>query len=244
MRKDIKKFIDKAYEAPLPSRKREFLQELNYPKTRWSDFVISQFGYIQKKVWILSALLFFAVLFFKSVMNQGDIRLLWAVSALIPFLALTTVMEATQSIYYGFAELQMTTRYNFQSVILVRMTILGIENLFLLCAFTPVITFQIEIGILKTGIYLLVPYLLTCCILFVFVNSLQTKNITFYCAVAAVTVSGMGIILSSMQSALYKDQYFILWLAALSVLLLCAVKNLRKLIKNMEELTWNSFLTV
>ena len=57
MKRKMRLQLHIAFEAPMPQKKSEFIQSLNYPKIRRKDFLLNQLGYIHGKVWIASAFL-------------------------------------------------------------------------------------------------------------------------------------------------------------------------------------------
>lgn len=244
MKNVLRKQLYHAFDAPSPPRKKEFLENINYPKMRWKDFLFCQLGYIQMKVWIVSAMLLLAGMIFATTIQQGDIKLLWAVSAMLPFLALMSVTEIIRSSSYGMAEIEMSSRYNLRTVLFVRMGILGTENLILLLSAIPVLQGKVDMGMLKLGVYLLVPYLLTCFISLCLVIRYRTGEVALYCAGAAVLVSGIGLVFNSFRFSLYQQEFYIIWIAVLVLLVVGVCRGIRKFIKNMEELIWNSYSIV
>lgn len=243
MKKELKQSICRIYEAPVPKQKKEFLHNFNYPKTRWRDFLYSQLGYIRKQVWLVSAGLFLAVLLLDNLFKQGNIIVLWTVSAMVPFLTLITVTEAARSAVFGMAEIEISTRYGLRSIILARMGILGAGNLVFFLLAVPLLSDKAEMESFKTGVFLLVPYLLTCFLSFGLVNRFRTGEINYYCAGAAILVSAAEVIFNSIWSDLYRLHYFPVWMAAMAVLLAVSYREILKFIKNTEELTWNLYLT-
>lgn len=243
MKRELKQALKDAYSIPKPPKKEEFLRTLNYPKTRWYDFLFSQISYIQKKVWVVSLLLFIIILLFMALLQKGDSFLLWAVSAMFPFLALVTVTETARSAVFGLAELEMTTRYSLRSVLFTRMGTIGTGNLMLLLILAPILAGKVGLGVFKIGVYLLVPYLLTSFILFTIVNHIRSKDHTYFCAAAAAIVSSGGLLFGKVWCVIYQQQYFLLWLAFFIILAVALSKEISILLKNTEELVWNSFLT-
>jgi hypothetical protein len=239
----MKQQLHNAFDAPSPQKKREFIQSLNYPKIRRKDFLLSQFGFIHRKVWIASAFLFIAAMIFETLIQPGDIRLLWVISALIPFFVMTSITEIARSTVFGMEELEMSTKYNLKSILLTRMGILGAGNMLMLLAGLPLLAEKVKIGIINAGVYLMVPYLLTCILSCMVLNRMGNKEIPVYCAGAAAFVSTLGFILNSVQSAIYQERYFIFWVAILVVLIILLFRGLRQLINNMEEMKCNLFLT-
>ncbi|WMJ89954.1 hypothetical protein [Anaerocolumna sp. MB42-C2] len=244
MNSKLKKAIKCSYEIPKPKRKEEFLSNLPYPKTRGQDFLRSQVGYIHKRVWVTSFILFILILVFCHSFKKDDLRILMAVSAMIPILTSVTVTEIIRSSVFGMDELEMTTRYNLRSLVLARMGILGMGNMLLLLLTIPVLSIRIEIESVWIGVYLLGPYLLTCFISFALINRFRSNEITYYCAGAAVLVWCLELLLNYSRLTIYEPRYISLWLAILALLLIAFSKELHKYIKNTEELLWNSSLTV
>jgi hypothetical protein len=239
----MRQHLHNAFEAPSPQKKYEFIQSLNYPKTRRKDFLLSQFGYIHRKVWIASLCLFIIAMIFETQIQTGDIRLLWVISALIPFFVMTSITEIARSTVFGMEELEMSTKYNLKNILLTRMGILGAGNMLMLLAVLPLLAEKVNIGIINTGVYLMVPYLLTCILSCMVLNRIGNKEIPVGCAGAAAFVSFLGFVLNSVQSAIYQERYFIIWVATLVVLIILLFRGLRQLINNMEDIKCNLSLT-
>ncbi len=132
-----KEALKTVFAAPPPLRKKEFLQKTAPVPAKLSlfSFLLVQLRYIRKHVWILAALIF-GFLFSVSFILSAD--RIWALSAFTPLLALLTVAETGRSEIYEMAELEMATRFSLRSVLLARLCILGLNNLFLLGLLFPV----------------------------------------------------------------------------------------------------------
>ncbi len=243
MNNKLKQGIKHMYDAPLPKQKQEFLRNFNYPKTRWRDFLCSQLGYIRKHTWIVSIVLFLAIQLLGNLSKLDNRLALWVVSALMPFLTLITVTEVARSAVFGMAEIEMSSRYSLRCILLARMGILGTGNLVLLFLILPVLSGKSGLELIKTGVFLLVPYLLTCFLSFALVNRFRTGEIYFYCAGTAVLVSAAEILFNSIWSYLYQQRYFPAWMIVVALLLAVSYREIQKFMKNTEELTWNLYLT-
>lgn len=239
MKKDLKESIKKIYAPPIPQRKDSFLYSLNYPKINWYDFLLSQIGYIRKTVWVASFLLYLTAIFLSTYLDYNSIKLLWPVSALLPYLALITITETARSAVYGLSELEMTTRYNLRGVLMSRMAVIGTGNIIFLLMMIPVLGYKINLNLFHIGIYLLVPYLLTSFLSFWLVNKVRTKDFSYYCVGISVVISCCELFLSQLCAFIYSQQYFILWLLTSFVLTILLVKEIKKLINHSEALIWN-----
>ena len=127
MRKEMRQALEKAFEAPKALGKQHFLKEHKGKRyyIRMDEFILLQVGYIRKRTWMISAVVFILGITAASVMKS---ELVWVLSAVMPFLALTIISEWMRSIAYGMFELEQVTRFSFKSVLLARLGILGMAN--------------------------------------------------------------------------------------------------------------------
>lgn len=146
MDQELKKALQDAFEAPAPKRKEAFLRSVPQPGISNLSFMISQAGYIRKRVWGISGVLFGVAYLGACVLGQD---VMWVISALLPFAAVSVVSEHHRSYVFQMSELEMAARFSLKSVALARIGILGISHLLLLlflipaCAVVPhVITFS------------------------------------------------------------------------------------------------------
>ncbi len=102
--------------------------------------------------------IFAAALFLMKNRLPEQIRL---VSVLLPFAALSTVTELHRSARCRMEELEMASRFSLKTLLLARLTLLGLGNLLLLCALFPLMTGWGQLPLAETGFYLLCPYCLT-----------------------------------------------------------------------------------
>lgn len=191
MRQALKKELKRAFEAPQPVRKKAFLRTLEQPKTSVFAFVLSQLGYIRRWVWLVSALVFIL-----SMMGAAGLPAdtVWIASALMPLLALTVVSESGRSENYEMAELEMATCFSLRSVVLTRLGLLGVENLFILVLLSVGIWRQEKgalhgAGVLTWGACMLLPYLLTTFAGLAVVRRLRGREAVYICAGIAVCIS-------------------------------------------------------
>lgn len=236
MNKKLKRALKKSFEAPIPTRKREFLRNIQQPPIHNFEFVITQAAYIRKWVWGLSILIFFIAFAATWRINKN---ILWCISALMPLLALAVLTECGRAEFYGMAEFELSTRFSMKSVVLARLGIIGISTLILLCAVIPFIAVNSKITILKTGIYIICPYLLTAFLGFWAVRHIRGKESFYTCVGIAIGVSGANVIFPQMFSILYEEQYFIWWIATLVMLCIGTANQCYEMIKQTEELAWN-----
>lgn len=186
MKQHLRQELKNVFDAPQPLHKRAFLRTLEQPKISIPAFILTQFGYIRRWVWIVSALVFVLSAAGAAGLSQDTV---WVASALMPLLALTVVSESGRSQNYEMAELEMATRFSLRSVVLARLGILGMENLIVLVLLLPVETARQGGTVVQAGVYVLVPYLMTTFSGLWIVRRIHGREAVYICAGTAVCIS-------------------------------------------------------
>lgn len=243
MRDKLKKELKSAFEAPAPVKKDIFLNQINYPKAGRIDFIISQLGYMGKHIWIISVLIFLTTLYCLYVCRV-QVSLVWIFSSILPFISLISISEIIKSSRYKMEELEMSCKYNFLEVSLVRMGILGVTDLFVLTGIILLFKWKTDLSFIRLGLYFTTPYLLTCYGSLLTINRLRSRETMYVCGTVTIFVSMLNAVLSMQVKDLYTESYSLIWLLAFICLAILSARELAKLIKKMEELQWNSSLTV
>lgn len=217
MNRQLKKGLQKAFEAPEPDQqeKKRFLGTLPQPQIRLWQFVLIQAAYLRKRTLFLSVLLLFPAM---AGACGIDLDTLWTISALIPFLGFLAVAESTRSVAYGMDEFEMSTRFSLKSVLLARMSILGMLDALILFGLIPLCCIGSDFSVLQTGIYLFVPYMLTVNISLWITRHFHGRDGMYACVSVAVLVSAANAGLHIMADFVYQSGYIKWWLI-LSVLL-------------------------
>lgn len=236
MNKELKKTLQAAFEAPMPQKKQTFMKRIRNSEISNFKFLLIQAAYIRKWVWGIS----FVILFFSLCCGYFmDKYVLWGLSAIMPVLAVSALAENIRSGEYGMAELEMATRFALRSVIMARMGILGMVHFGVLCLTALLGHPGGDTTLLQTGVYLLVPYLLTDVSgLWMFRKFGRKESIYGVLGLSFVIAAIPGINRELVQ-VLYGTEYFGLWLVILLVLCAIAISEAKKNLERMEELTWS-----
>lgn len=242
MKDSLKKELKSVFDAPAPLRKDMFLKQLNYPKPRRIDFIFSQVGYIRKRIWILSVLVFLSTLYGLYICNAPN-SLIWFISSILPFISLVSINELVRSITYKMEELEMSCKYNLLEVSIVRMGILGTVNLIVLLSILLVLLKKTDFSSIRLGLYLITPYLLNCYGSLYFINHLKSRETIFICGSVTALVCLLNSLLSIQINEIYTDRYSFYWIISFIVLAVLSAREVTKLIKKMGGLEWNSSLT-
>lgn len=211
MNRYLKQELKQAFAAPLPDsqKKARFLRTLPRPPIRMRQFLLIQTAYLRKRVLVLSLLFLLPVL---TGARQMEPDTLWAICALIPFLALLAVTESTRSVVYGMQEFELSTRFSLKSVMLARMSVLGLLDAFVLCCLIPFYAAGNKLSLLQAGLYLLVPYLLTVNGSLWISRRFHGREALYGCLCAAVVVSMASCAIRLLANFIYQFSYMQWWL--------------------------------
>ncbi len=242
MNSQLKRNIQKAFASPKPAQqeKLSFLRSLPQPQIGMLRFILVQASYVRKVSWALSALILLLALLCACNISQDT---LWVVSAFVPTLGLLAVTESNRSMVYGMSELEMSTRFSLKSVILARMSILGAINFAMIAVLAPLCRIGNDFSLLQTGIYLLVPYLLTVNFSLWIARRTNDKEIIYGCVCVATIVSGINTGLHFVAEPIYQEIYISWWLVLAIALIIEMAYEIHCTIKRTEEYTWNLSLT-
>lgn len=238
MNHKLKKGIRKAFEAPEPDRekKERFLGTLSAPCIRTFQFLLIQAAYVRKRT-----LLFSVLLLLPAGIGAYGVRpdTLWAVSACVPFLALLAVAESTRSIRYEMDELEMSARFSLKSVVLARMSVLGLADAVIFCCFIPLCGIGSGVSSFRTAVYLFVPYLLTANISLWLTRRFRGKEVLYACLSAAVSVSVADAGLRRIAGFIFQTSCIGWWLILTVLLAAAMIYETRCMIRETEEYAWN-----
>ncbi len=234
MNRYLKQELKKAFtlSLPDPQEKTRFLKSLPQSPISMRQFVLTQIAYLRKWVLVLSVLFLLPVLWGGRHMDADT---LWALSALIPFLALLAVTESTRSAVYGMQEFELSTRFSLKSVMLARMSVLGLLDAFVLCCLIPFYAAGIKLSLLQTGLYLLVPYLLTVDSSLWLTRRYHGREAFYGCFCAAVVVSMASCAIRLLANFIYQFSYVQWWLLFAVFLLVKTGQEIRRTVTQTES---------
>lgn len=234
-KKEWREELRKAFAAPKPLYKEEFLRKILPQELHFSAFLIIQLHYIRKRFWIVSAFTF-AVAVFSSFVLSVDT--LWAVSAFAPLLALIMVAETGRSEQYEMAELEMATCFSLKTVLLARLGILGLGSLLLFILLLPPALSHNRMRPLQAGLYIITPFLLTTFLCLYIVRRHREKETIYLCTGISVFISLFIYPLRLTLPLLYEENVLGKWGLVSALLFVGIIKQYQNLITQ-EELTWN-----
>lgn len=236
MNKKLKAAVKEAFEAPPPLRKKGFLQKTEKPHITMVSFILSQVTYIRKWVWGADICILTIALLNAAFQEQ---KLLFHLSALTPFLALTVLTENGRSQAHKMDEFEMSTRFSLKSVVLARLSILGTANFALLCFLLFVNQINKTLPVSKAAVYMLCPYLLTTFLGLWVSRLVRGKEFDFLCmGISAVLCCG-NLMLPQLLPILYESSFFLWWVGLLFFFCIGVMREGHQMIIQTEELSWN-----
>lgn len=223
--------LHRSFAAPPPARKREFLRQFSVTSMSLMDVLYSQLGYIQKWVWVLSAVIYAAAV----LMIFTDFPyLLHMLSTCAPLLALTVVTESSRSVRCGMAELELSTRFSLKTVVLARLIPLGCIH--------PLGLLLLSFGFgrpLAAILYSIAPFLLTAFLGLSVTRRYRSHEAIYACGGIAFAISLLTLFSHHLFAALYEGRHLIWWLLAVAVLAAATGKLYKTILFETEELAWN-----
>lgn len=231
--REWKKAFSLLYQPPAPQRKGAFLERLEPPGLSTWEFLLSQLFYLRPWNWLLAAAIFAAALFLMKNQLPEQIRL---VSALLPFAALSTVTELRRSARCQMEELEMASRFSLKTLLLARLTLLGLGNLLLLCALFPLMTGWGKLPLAETGFYLLCPYCLTSLLCLMITRRFRGSESVYLCGGAAAAVSVLCSMWQKQPPVLFQGAGYV---GVTLLLLALMILAYRRYLFCGEELVWN-----
>ena len=230
--KDLTARLAGAFPGPDAARKRAFWRRMPAPPVSHLRMVLRQAGYVRPLTWAASLAVFAAALTLGRLIPADAV---WTAAALTPFAALAGAAESGRSALYGMEELELSSRFGLRSAVLARLGAVGLVHAALLAALAAALG---DGGFLRTGVYLLTPYLLTDLLSLAAVRRIRGREALYVCAGAAVLTAGLALALHGVRD-IYAPANFRWWLLALAAAAVLTGREYRKTIRKTEELSWS-----
>lgn len=238
MNKHFQNQIKNAFDAPETTRKESFLKTLEFPKLSYLDFIISQLGYIRKRVWILSSTLLILTFVLMYITQFENVNMLWIISSLLPFILLTSILEITKSTTYNIAELEMSCKYSFSNIFLVRLGILCIINSILFTVIFILLLTNVNINFLQLGISMFTPFMLSCTLSLFTIRHLNIRESRNVCCGISCGISAFNIAISNSFDSIYIENFIFILNMLFLLSAITLIYQIIKLIINWEENQW------
>lgn len=238
MNKKMKEEIKNAFDIPEAIRREAFLKELPYPKASNLEVLITQFGYIRKRFWVLSLIAIIYMLYYLKNYVEAY-QILGLLSSILPFLSILGIIEIQRSSSYNMGEMEMVCRHNLGQVILIRLVAIGSFYFIILNICLIFVMNTSQYGIFRSAIYLSTPFLFSSYISILISNYLHTKDILYVCGSVTGVICVLTGFITRNFSIIYQLNTMLFWSISFILLLLLLFIEIRKLIKRMGEVKWS-----
>ena len=196
------------------------------------DFLLRQFLYVGKWIWLLSAV---SLLCITGICygNTGNYPF-----ALTPLLAVGILVETGRSFRWKMAELEYTARFSLRSVMLARMFLVGIVETAGLLVVIWVVRPWFSYSLIRVFLYMMVPYLAASLSGSVYERKNRSDN-SWGSILICFLSSGLFAAAPYCLSSLYEERFTVIWTVAFILLVFSLVVSMRRWICELEEAVWN-----
>ncbi len=237
MDKQLKSTLKNTFTPPPAKHKERFISSISYPKAKVCEFILSQIGFIRKRVWLVF-ILSTSYAFFYTNIHETPYNIITAVSAILPLFVLCIITEIHKSTAYNMVETELACKYNLAKIMLIRLGILGTVSFVSLILFI-IIANKSDYGTMRNTLYLCVPYLLSSYLSILTITKFYSKDTINICAVVCGVISTLSLLLNANFSYLYGAEFVYIWIIVFIVLLVLLTHSIFKFMKSQEELRWN-----
>ena len=236
----IIKHLKEICSASEPEEKKAFFQRLEdrgltsrQPVViNHGDFLLRQFLYVGKWIWLLSAVLLLCITGI-CYGNTGNYPF-----ALTPLLAVGILVETGRSFRWKMAELEYTARFSLTSVMLARMFLVGIVETAGLLVVIWVVRPWFSYSLIRVFLYMTVPYLAASLSGSVYERKNRSDN-SWGSIIICFLSSGLFAAAPCCLSNLYEERFTVIWTVAFILLVFSLVVSMRRWICELEEAVWN-----
>ncbi len=219
-----KAFFQKLKERGLTSRRPEVINH--------GDFLLRQFFYVSKWIWLLSAVLLLCITGI-CYGNTGNYPF-----AFTPLLAVGILVETGRSFRWKMAELEYAARFSLRSVMLARMFLVGVVETAGLLVVILVVRPWFSYSLIRVFLYMMVPYLAASLSGSVYERKNRSDN-SWGSIIICFLSSGLFAAAPYCLSILYEERFTVIWTVAFILLVFSLVVSMRRWICELEEAVWN-----
>ncbi len=244
MKRNIENALKTLYESAPPAPDKSIKEQTIHKATAvmnklsfvdadmsFGEFFLSQIKFIRKKVWVgqFMALLFCTAVIFKS---SGSVHSISLISALIPLIFIFGVSELSRAFQYKTAEMEMSTPFTLNQVMLSRLIILGLADVLVLTCIIAMTAVFFPISLFRILMYLCVPFLITSFGCLCILNYIHTKECNYYCIALGVLIMAGSFALSEIAPSVYEASLISGWFILFAISLLCTAVEIKLLLKS------------
>ncbi|MGL5642605.1 MAG: hypothetical protein ACRDDM_10065 [Paraclostridium sp.] len=246
MKKSLEKDLHKLYtNVPPPKasgiqdtvvKVRKVVNETQYKGLTFWEFYFQQFGFIRKKVWVIQ----FLILLFcglRLYSHQASMQTINLISSISPLIFISGVREISRNYTYGTVELELSTQYTLNQVMISRISILGLMNILSITILVAFVGAKTSLHTYAVFLYICVPFMVTCFGCLWILNRFKNKDNNYYCFAFGVSIMGIVSISTSYLPELYLSYSLWVWSVMLVIAMIGVAIQLYNLVScNKKEI--------
>lgn len=212
-----------------------------------TEFFLNQLNFIKKRTWLLKGCFSILILYLISAENMNFNSWIWTLIAISgPILCLMNTNEICNIFQPGMLEIQMTAKNSFSKVLMIRLVVFGILDLFFFVCAAVVMSIFKETVIWQVIIYGTVPYEIMCFGCLFILNRCQEENMLLYSSTWGICLSCIIITLKISGIEIFTACYFGVWVAIGCLTISGLGLELRKLLNkaggNLNEINYGTLI--
>ena len=231
---ELKAMLQNAYAVNPTEKENCFVRKYERRHMRFRDVLVLELKYMGIKS-VAAGVILCAVLFFFA--RQGDVRVKWMASSLLPLFALLPSAIVGSSERYGMQELEASSRFSLQLIRMARMLIWGTLSLIIILLGTIFFQNYFETNILITGCFVGFPYLFSVWGCLLITRKWHSKDNIYGCVGVTVLSCMMPLFIELLKLWEYVTKPAVS--IAVIVILIAAVRESILYVRDGEDLSWN-----
>ncbi|MEG1059695.1 MAG: hypothetical protein RSE57_05965 [Clostridia bacterium] len=244
MKKSLEKDLHKLYtNVPPPKasgiqdtivKVRKVVNETQYKGLTFWEFYFQQFGFIRKKVWVIQ----FLILLFcglRLYSYPASMQVINLISSISPLIFISGVREISRNYTYGTVELELSTQYTLNQVMISRISILGLMNILSITVLVAFVGAKTSLHTYAVFLYICVPFMVTCFGCLWILNRFKNKESNYYCFAFGVSIMGIVSISTSYLPKLYLSYSLWVWSVMLVIAMIGVAIQLYNLVNSCNK---------
>lgn len=239
MKRKLKNELSLAFKAPIPIKKKTFLNNIRKSSPGIGHLLILQLFHMEKSSWIINLLLFTGTVMsgrklqvWESRENIG-VLLLW-----LPLWSLMLFREELHSALCGMEELEQSCTYCALEVLIGRLFWTGVMQILMLGT-SGILLAETPAEFAAVLIYFPVPWLAVSLLCLIVLSVCERQQALWYCLGVTVLIGALLLASLELYPQIYNVCYQALWFAAAVVLATLNMAQIRKFKKRMEDSIWS-----
>lgn len=215
--------------------KKELSQKTELERIGFAQFLCAQVRFIGWRIWLAQAILLAVICGFLAA-SMGEYYLInprYAAQALccLSVLVLMTALPfISRALKYKMHEIEAATRFSSVRLLMARLLIIGVGDLFALCGFWCVATLKTPLPAGSALLYSLFPFLLASCGLLFLLGNLPAARFAVGSTAMCCALLTVYALLGRLYPAFYRQTFTALWIVVCAALAALCVIQARQIV--------------